>query len=40
MGSYFRTHLAPVMAQTQSYLTEKQGEEMKKYSTSLAVFSV
>lgn len=35
MGSYFRAHLAPVMAQTQSYLTEKQGEEMKEYSTSL-----
>ena len=35
MGSYFRTHLAPVMSQTQAYLTEKQGEEMKEYSTSL-----
>lgn len=35
MGSYFRHHLVPVMTQTQSYLTEKQGEEMKAYSTSL-----
>lgn len=35
MGSYFRSHLAPVMQETQTYLTEKQGEEMKEYSTSL-----
>ena len=35
MSSYFRHHLVPVMTQTQSYLTEKQGEEMKAYSTSL-----
>ncbi len=35
IGSYFRNHLAPVMSQTQTYLTEKQGEEMKEYSTSL-----
>ncbi len=35
MGSYFRHHFVPVMTQTQSYLTEKQGEEMKAYSTSL-----
>ena len=32
---YFRCHLAPVMQETQTYLTEKQGEEMKEYSTSL-----
>ncbi|MCS2930617.1 hypothetical protein NXV69_13630 [Bacteroides ovatus] len=32
---YFRYHLAPVMRETQAYLTEKQGEEMKEYSTSL-----
>ena len=36
MGSYFRYHLVPVMTQTQTYLTEKQGEEMKKYSTSIS----
>ena len=35
MGSYFRHHLVPVMTQTQTYLTEKQGEEMKEYSTSI-----
>lgn len=35
MDSYFRSHIAPVMSQTQTYLTEKQGEEMKAYSTSL-----
>ena len=35
MGSYFSSHLAPVMRETQAYLTEKQGEEMKEYSTSL-----
>lgn len=34
MGSYFDNHLAPVMKETQSYLTRKQGEEMMKYSTS------
>ena len=32
---YFRYHFAPVMRETQAYLTEKQGEEMKEYSTSL-----
>ena len=32
---YFRCHLTPVMQETQTYLTEKQGEEMKEYSTSL-----
>ena len=35
MSRYFDSHLAPVMRETQSYLTEKQGEEMKEYSTSL-----
>lgn len=35
MGDYFHSHLAPVMKETQSYLTRKQGEEMKEYSTSL-----
>lgn len=35
MGSYFDNHLAPVMKETQSYLTRKQGEEMMEYSTSL-----
>lgn len=35
VGDYFRCHLAPVMRDTQTYLTEKQGEEMKEYSTSL-----
>lgn len=35
MGNYFRSHLVPVMSQIQTYLTEKQGEEMKEYSTSL-----
>lgn len=35
MGDYFHNHLAPVMRETQSYLTRKQGEEMKEYSTSL-----
>lgn len=35
IGSYFRNHLVPVMSQTRTYLTEKQGEEMKEYSTSL-----
>lgn len=36
MGSYFHSHLAPVMRETQSYLTRKQVEEMKEYSTSLS----
>ena len=35
MGDEFHSHLAPVMRETQSYLTRKQGEEMKEYSTSL-----
>lgn len=35
MGDYFHSHLAPVMRETQSYLTRKQSEEMKEYSTSL-----
>lgn len=32
---YFRYHLASVMDETRDYLARKQGEEMKKYSTSL-----
>lgn len=35
IGSYSRNHLVPVMSQMRTYLTEKQGEEMKEYSTSL-----
>lgn len=35
VSDYFRFHIAPVMSKTQAYLTEKQGEEMKAYSTSL-----
>lgn len=35
IGDYFHSHLAPVMRETQAYLTRKQGEEMKEYSTSL-----
>lgn len=35
VGSYFHSYLAPVMRETQSYLTGKQAEEMKEYSTSL-----
>lgn len=35
MGDYFHSHLAPVMRETQAYLTRKQGEEMMEYSTSL-----
>ena len=35
MGDYFHSHLAPVMRETQAYLTRKLGEEMKEYSTSL-----
>ncbi|GAB0482902.1 Uncharacterised protein [Alistipes sp. cv1] len=34
VGDYFRCHIAPVMSKTRSYLTEKQAEEMKEYSTS------
>lgn len=34
IGDYFRYHVAPVMSRTQAYLTKKQGEEMKEYSTS------
>ena len=30
MGDYFHSNLAPVMRETQSYLTRKQGEEMKE----------
>ena len=35
MDNYFVCHIVPVMKQTQVYLNEKQGEEMKEYSTSL-----
>ncbi len=35
MSDYFSCHIAPVMSKTQAYLTQKQGEEMKEYSTSL-----
>lgn len=35
VSDYFHCHLAPVMSKTQAYLTKKQGEEMKEYSTSL-----
>ena len=35
MDNYFVCHIAPVMKQTQAYLNEKQGEEMREYSTSL-----
>ena len=35
VSDYFHCHLAPVMSKTQAYLTKKQGEEMREYSTSL-----
>ena len=35
VSDYFQCHLAPVMSKTEAYLTKKQGEEMKEYSTSL-----
>lgn len=35
VSDYFSFHIAPVMTKTQAYLTQKQGEEMKAYSTSL-----
>ena len=35
VSDYFQCYLAPVMSKTQAYLTRKQGEEMKEYSTSL-----
>ena len=35
MSDYFRCHIAPVMSKTQACFTQKQGEEMKEYSTSL-----
>lgn len=35
MSDYFRNHIAPVMSKTQAFLTQKQGEELKEYSTSL-----
>ena len=36
VGDYFRYHLRPVMSKTQTFLSEKQGEEMREYSTSLS----
>lgn len=35
MSDYFHCHIAPVMSKTRTVLAEKQGEEMKEYSTSL-----
>lgn len=35
MSDYFGCHIVPVMSKTQAFLTQKQGEEMKEYSTSL-----
>ena len=35
VSDYFHCHLAPVMSKTQTFLTKKQGEEMREYSTSL-----
>ena len=35
VSDYFHCHLAPVMLKTQAFLTKKQGEEMREYSTSL-----
>lgn len=35
VSDYFHCHLAPVMSKTQAFLTKKQGEEMREYSTSL-----
>lgn len=34
VDDYFSYHIAPVMSKTQAYLTRKQGEELKEYSTS------
>ena len=34
VSDYFRWYIAPVMSKTRTYLTEKQAEEMKEYSTS------
>ena len=36
MEKYFHQHIAPVMKETRSYLVQKQGEEMREYSTSAA----
>ncbi len=35
MDGYFRSHIVPVMSKTQTFLSQKQGEELKEYSTSL-----
>ncbi len=36
MDKYFHQHIAPVMKETRTYLAQKQGEEMREYSTSAA----
>ena len=36
MEKYFHQHIAPVMKETRTYLVQKQGEEMREYSTSAA----
>ena len=36
MDKYFHQHIAPVMKETNSYLVQKQGEEMREYATSAA----
>ena len=36
MDKYFHQHIAPVMKETRAYLVQKQGEEMREYSTSAA----
>lgn len=36
MEKYFHQHIAPVMKETRSYLVQKQGEEMREYTTSVA----
>lgn len=35
MDDYFRCHIVLVMSKTQTFLSQKQGEELKEYSTSL-----
>lgn len=39
VSDYFHCHLAPVMSKTQTFLTKKQGEEMREYSTSLGSYN-
>ena len=36
MDKYFHQHIAPIMKETRAYLIQKQGEEMREYSTSAA----